>query len=764
MSEFKYIGKSWRIDAVDKVTGAGKFMQDTQVSHMLHAAFKCSPHAHAKIRNIDTSKADAATGVRAVLTYKDVPPKVWAIQNEATNALVTMFFPNNLPAIRGFVISDNVVFMGQPVALVAADTLLQAYQALDLIEVEYEELPAVIDAEEAIKPGAPEVYPQDAPGNIIGKATREFGGDTEKGFQEADVIFSESFSTNRQWHSTLDTRGCVVWWEGNQNVTMITSHNVALFLTLPLISEILGIPSSGVRLIAPQYVGAFHGGRSHADVFYAIAASILSKKAQCPVRLLYSRENDRLAQARHGTKAQVKIGLKKDGTLTALDYHVILDCGSWSFAPWFGTYILSLADLTKCPCKIDISLVTTNKQPSGPFRGFAYFEAHVLVSEILSSVSRRLNLDVKDLFLKNCYWKVGERLHGYPATCSSSIFEPMLEASASDIGWGEPTGDIGQKTRSSKGLGFCIDHFYGMTRFPSTCVIYLREDGSVILNQGIVENGAGQKSTLIQIAAEALRELNVPLEKFRITTVDTLNTPFDAGQRGMRTTSSAGVATLRAAQDLLQRTLEIAAPMLRAAGPQDVGVADGFFFPKTDPSKRIPLATVAVFGNAVLGGIMGHGSYSHLENMGKFPTPAGVSGAEVMLDTETGLIRTKKIVVYNDYGRVIDPLRARSQIYGSIAGMQFITAEDIIVDDKGRTLNTNLISYPIPTMLDIPEFHVVLKEDPDPTGPFGAKGAGEHTLAIVATTLYNAVSNVLGNSFDPPATPDKLLRILGKVH
>ncbi|MFC1962798.1 xanthine dehydrogenase family protein molybdopterin-binding subunit [Chloroflexota bacterium] len=750
MSEFHYIGKpTIRVDAFEKVTGTAMFMQDMEVPGALHGRFLYSPYAHAKIKRIVTDKAEKVAGVAAVVTHKDLPPKMDEVSGlepgymlQKTEASPYLF--------RGWGLQrDGIVrCMGSPVAAVAARTEEAADKALDLIEIEYEPLPVVIDPEEAIKPGAPQLY-TDVPNNIILDWTNEIG-DIEKGFKEADLVYDEVGETQPQSHLSPDPRGAIAWWEGEKPVVCISTM-CSYPALLRGVASAFGLPESKVRIYGPPYMGSCYGGRAFNEASFALIVMLLARKSGKPVKVSLTREEDILALARCSSRLYVKIGFKRDGTITAIDYRAYINPGPWWYPAWIWRYQTHLFKVIRCDNirAHTIQAATNIPFSGGPFRGFAYMEAFAVTQPILRKIANDLGLDYLKLLQKHI-WRGGELVpqgRGFPSLMfsSSGIDEAAFDKGKSLIGWEDK-----REPDEYVGVGYCVS---GSTQFPSNIDLRMNRDGSIQLETGVMELGSGQYTTLTLMAAEAI---GASPDVINIThSFDTQSQPWEGGQRSERTTFGAGLAIQNAAKNLRQQIFVLVSKRLDVR-PEELELENGVVFVKTDPEKKMPLSAIGL-------PVIASGTFE--PDFKNIPWANGPIAcfAKIKIDRETGLITPTKLVMLNDVGRAINPPVVHTQNMGTLSGgLGFALTESIIFDKDGRALNANPAYYFSPTILDIPEFHSEIIEPIDKAGPFGAKGAGEKVLTPSGLAVSAAVFDALKTRINTPFTPDKVLKALRK--
>lgn len=778
MNKMNVIGHSVaRPDAYDKVTGGRGYPVNVKLPGMLHAKMLRSPYAHARIIRIDASRAEKLPGVKAVLLPQDVPQvkfcPVYFVPVEAPSMVLDFDVMNG----------EIVRYVGQPVAAVAATTADIAAAALDLIDVEYEELPAVFDPEEAMKPGAPQLHPNAA--NNIAKNPSFAAGDIEQGFADADFIFEGIYETQRVHTCYLEPRVCVVEMDRQDNVTIhVTTQHV--FGTREKLAFALRLPESKVKVVKPPYIGGGFGGKLELTSMEPIAA-LLSKKTGRPVRLEQTRLEEFITTTRNPIKVYLKTGVKKDGTFTARYAKSILDCGAYAthgsevimvhgaFGLFFNYHSLH--------SRWDGYTVYTNNMIGGGYRGYGAPQGSFAVESQIDEICAKLDLDPIEMRLKNAR-KQGEPHPFNPAfTISTYGLEDCLRQGAEKIGWAAARSAKREDGPKKRGFGLAVHPVWvsGCMGFPdiyehSGAVIKINRDGTADLATASMDIGSGQITTLCQIAAE---ELGLPAGAVRISShCDTDNVPFDAPTHASRVTYSAGNAVKAAAAAAKKRMFEVAATVMEVS-PDDLEVANGMVSVKGAPGKTVTVADVARRAESPFvqmtsegpkpttmeekGTIVGIASLSPKSN----PTPCAAQFVEVEVDTETGEVKVLHAVYAHDIGRVINPNAAEGQVEGGFQqGMGYALMEKIQFDpDTGACLTSDFLDYKIPTAVEMPrKMDSIFIETDEPTGPFGAKSLGECCVITPAPAIANAIFDAVGVRFQQlPITPEKILAGLGKL-
>jgi len=765
-----------RPDALDKVTGGKGFPVNIRVPGMLHGKILRSPYPHAKILSIDTSAAARLPGVKAVLTSADVPKRkytpVYFVPADAASMVQDML-----------IMSDTVRYAGQPVAAVAATSLRVAEQALELIEVSYEELPAIFDPEAAMLPDAPRIH-EHAPNNVAVNPSMGFG-DLEKGFAEADHVFEGVYSSHRVHTCYMEPRVCVVDCDrqGNYTVHSSTQH---LFGLRQKLAYALEIPESKVRVIKSPYIGGGFGGKLDLGYIEPVAA-LLSRKSGLPVRIEQTRYEDFISTARHPIKVYLKTGVKKDGTFTARYAKSILDTGAHAThgAEVINVHgVFGLLMTYRCPnSKWEGFTVYTNNMIGGGYRGYGSPQACFAAESQIDEICEQLRLDPIAFRRRNAF-RPGDPHPMIPGLkLDTYAFDECLTRGADRIGWlkrGKP--DSGTGTRK-RGIGFACQPMWvsGCLGFPdiyehSGAIVKLNPDGSADLATATMDLGSGQITTLCQIAAA---ELGLPMDAVHmVQNSDTTTVPFDAPSHASRVTYAAGTAVRAAAQVARERLLKVASIMMEAS-PEDLEVTDGRVSVKGAPGQSMTIAEVVSRAESPY---MQHGAQgpvpTTIEEKGTIigtsslapkanPSPVSVEFVEVEVDTETGGVKVLRVVYAHDLGRLIHPQGAEGQVEGGFQqGMGYALMENLQFDpDSGACLSGDFLDYKIPTAVEMPrDIQSIFIESNEPSGPFGAKSLSEPCITVPAPALANAIYNAVGVRIrDLPITPEKVLAALGKL-
>ena len=742
VKELSVVGKRVPlVDAQARVTGTAKYTTDVQLEGMLYGKILKSPYAHAKIVSIDTSKAEALPGVKLTLTYRDVP-KIQYVSNPQTVGIADMY-----------VLEDEVRCVGDEVALVVAESEDIAREATKLVDIKYEALPAVFVPEEAIKPEAPKVH-TGSESNILSTAVEEWG-DLEKGFGEADVIQEDTIKVQRVSPVPLEPHACVATWDKSGNLTVWETTQIP-FGARQWLSKILDVPLNKIRIIS-RYVGGAFGGKNDVSRYLFLAA-LASRKAHRPVKIVYTREDEfLLSPTRHPMVFHMKVGVKNDGTITAMQIKAIVDTGNIASVGPAQTAMLPFLGIvpqyTHPNFKYEGYCVYTNYINSGSYRGWGAPEISFAIESVLSTIAQKLDIDPIEFRLKN--------IIPDPGGAASVSLQECVTKGTEKIGWYEkwkgyvtPVEVNGSKKR---GLGMALTkHDYGIGL--SSAIVKINEDGSVHFLTGTMDPGTGSNTSQAQLVAE---ELKVPLENVTVTNTDTETTPYDLGSYGSRTMCAGGTVAKAAAAKAKHKLFEIAAPMLDVTSDA-LDIGDGRVFISAEPEKGVSIAEVA--SKSV---IIGEAGGSVLPETSALQS-LGAQFAEVEVDTETGQVEVLKMVAVHDVGKAINPECVEGQIVGCIKqGIGYALSEEFIRDPKtGATLNPSYLGYEVYSWLDMPKIDCIIVEitDPNRLTPYGCRGGGEAPLTTPHTAIINAIHNAIGIRFkELPVTPDKVLRALGKA-
>lgn len=756
MEDLSFVGKDIpRVDARAKVTGEAVFTVDVTFPNMLWGQMLRSPWPHAKILNIDTSRAEGLRGVKAVITGKETP-FVFGVSHMDQTPLQT----------------EKVRYVGDPVAAVAAIDLDTAKEALGLIKVDYEPLPAVFDPEEAMQEGAPLIH-EGKERNIAANPIYNIG-DVEAAFREADYVFEDRLETQRVAHVCPEVHNCLAVWEHSGKLIFYYCSQMPSVTRVQL-SKALGIPESRIRVITNNVGGGF-GSRATSKFPMDFAAIILAKKSGRPVKMEYSRAEEFIwSTFRHKFIMTVKTGLKKDGTITGRHITNICDNGAYSD---YGPVVTNVGGAMQGTLyrfmnyRYDGYTVYTNLPYGGAMRGIGNPQVHYAGETQLNMIAHRLGMDPLELRLKNAVRTGDETASG--AVLKSCGLRECLEGVADKIGWKKKKA----QSKPNRGLGIaCGVHFTGVRLSPGIdadfagATMIVNDDGSVNLATSCVDIGSGSSTVLTQMAAEVL---GIEMEKINTIFGDTETCPMGWGSRASRNTAVGGMAVVKAAEDARSQILKAAGEKMEVH-PEDLDIKNSQVFVKSAPDRSLSVADVVRFNRYRQGGqavmakahwdapsqladkITGRGNFSMAFSF-------GAKAIEVEVDPGTGQMDIKEVAASQDLGKAINPLGAIGQIEGGVhMGLGFAMSEEIVLDQKGRMRNNYLLDYRVLTPLDMPPVSPLLVESNDPVGPYGAKGLGEMATIGTPDALVSAVYDAVGVWVtDLPITPEKILLALKK--
>jgi xanthine dehydrogenase molybdenum-binding subunit len=748
--ELLVVGKNLpKFDATDKAIGKARYCIDLNLDEMLYAKLLRSPYPHAKVIDINISKAEKYPGVRAITTIFETPKVVGAIGHLTT-----------AKGRESLIICDNVVrFIGDPIAAVAADNEKIAEEALSLIEIKYDILSAIFDPAESLKTESIKIHKE---GNIPYHFVETFG-DVNKSFKEADYILQNTYTTSKQKHAALEPFGsCIAYFDSNERLTVYSSsqrpHIIKLYL-----ARALDIPMNKVRIIKPYTGGAF-GGRDYLIHGLEVMCSFLSRKCGKTVKMSFTREEDfEATESRHPFIIDLKTGVNKDGILAAIDVHAVMNVGAYgAHAVGVIRNAMTIATLLyRCPVRFEGSSVYTNTSLCGAFRSYGNPQINFALESQMDIIAEKLNLDPVELRLKN-YRGLGEVDPVGGLKIQSDGMKECLLKGSKKFGWkGKWKGKI-RNIRDGvlrRGVGMsCLVHPSG-ARFaipdPAAAIVMLNTDGSVNLVTAAADDGQGNRTVLAQIAAE---ELGTNLERISISAVDTDTTPIDSGTHASRQTYAGGIAVRQAALDAKNKLLSTASQKLNIE-PTLLNIKNGEIYEIKRPANKISVAdllTSIEFEDKsnckqVIGVSTGVAP-------GWAPT-YGANFAEVEVDTDTGEVKVIKMVFAFDVGKAINPAHVEGQILGGeMQGVGYALTEDLIMN-SGKICNSNFTDYRVLRACDIPDFDIIIVESNEPTGAFGAKGIGEATNAGTAAAIANAIYDATGvRIMTLPITQEKVLK------
>jgi putative selenate reductase molybdopterin-binding subunit len=797
--QWQTVGKpEIKVDAVKLAQGKPAFAADFEKRGLLHAKVLFSPHAHALIKKIDTSKAKALEGVAAVLTWQDLPRVVYSTAGQSDP------LPGPLDA---FSLDYKVRFVGDRVAFVAAETPEIAEKALSLIEVEYEILPAILDSRESMtsptrihdEPEYVNFAESNAEKNLAAHIRIDIG-DVEKGFAEADEIFEGEYEVPKVQQAHIEPHVVVTYWDEDDRLVIRTSTQVP-FHVRRMMAPVLGLPVKRIRVIKPRIGGGF-GGKQ--EVLIEDVAAHLTIATKRPVIYEYNREEEFIAaRSRHPMRIKMKTGVKKDGTITANSMYALSDTGA------YGCHALTVTGNTghksmalyvgdgeyrKAPnIRFYADVVYTNTPPAGAYRGYGVPQGYWPLDRHLEKIARAMGFDPIDFRLKNAIrageyhpfsvaWNEGREPR--PEIIHTVGLEQCVAQGRAAIGWDDKFGNKEWHVRATRpgqpesvtdkggsplrrGIGVAL-------AMQGTAIPYLdmggasikmNDDGSFNLLVGATDLGTGSDTVLAQMAAEVL---GVPVEDMICYSSDTDFTPFDVGAYASSTTYISGTAATKAAQIVAERIKERAARMLSEANketgtqvkPEEIRLANRMAI--APDGRSVPLSEVALdaLHRNNQEQIMGVASYVSPVS----PPPFAAQFAEVTVDTETGQVTVDRLVMAVDSGIIINPVTASGQIEGGMTqALGYAVCEEMRYDEKGVAYERDFDRYHLFRADEMPELETIFVETMEPSHPFGAKAVAEIPLDAVAPAVGNAVLDAVGADVnDNPVTPEKVWKALKK--
>jgi xanthine dehydrogenase molybdenum-binding subunit len=745
-------------DAPSKVTGSAAYIQDVKIPGMLYGKILYSRHPHARIKSIDVSKASMLPGVKAVLTGSAIPPFKFGVYKDN-------------PPLK----SEKVRSLRDEVAAVAATDPEIAEEALDLIEVDYKELPAVFDPLEAMKEGAPLIHEnhvggkEKKPTNVLNLPWRLVAGDVEKARVEAAFVVEGTFRTQWVTHCCLGTSGCIAQLDEASNLTVYSNTQIPYLAQKDFIEALdsFGVKNKRVRIIQSQIGGAFG---SKLDTYaYEYIAILLALKTRRPVKIVFTREEEFLATSpRQCTTTRVSHGCTREGKLLFRDMEMILDNGAYT--SWGATtpsvMMMPISSLYKVPnVRYVAKCVYTNNTYSQAMRGYGNPQATFAIESSLDELAEAAGVDPYEFRVINAN-EPGETTPQNFKITSCGMKECMKEVKGR-LGWNG-------KRRQKEGRGFgmaSLVHVGGGARVYKSdgcgTIIKVDDYGKVDVFTGSSDIGQGSETVIAQIVSEVL---GIPVDDVRVINNDTDVCPWDVGVHASRTTFVAGNSCLGAARKIREQILEAAGAALDE-DPSGLDIWGGFIFAKHNKEKNIALGKVLRNAHYASGGKMLMAEYFYdppNENFDRefkgnlsVSYAYGAHGVEVEVDRETGCVKVVNYVAAHDVGRALNPMLLEGQISGGgVMGLGYALSENMVYKN-GKLMNANYVDYKMPTVKDVPPMQAVIVETDEKDGPFGAKGIGEPGLVPTAPAIANAIYDAVGVRIrDLPITSEKILAAL----
>ena len=727
----KIIGKPVsRIDGYDKVSGTAVYTFDINLPRMAQARILRSAVPHAKIKKIDTGKAESLPGVLGILSSNNAQEIKW-------------FNTSSL-------FDTHLRYQGDEIACVVAESEAIALKALKLIKVEFDELPFTVDAKEAMGEKAPKIYDE---GNIQGGKPFEYArGDVDKAFQEADAIVEDTFDTQVAIHNPTEVHCSVVNWDGDD--LTVWDSTQAIYGVRDTVADALKMPASKVRIIK-KYMGGGFGSKLECGK-YTVMAALLARKIGRPVRIVVDRKEMNLAVGNRPNSVQkLKLAASKDGTLTAISHYSYGAIGGYEGGAGCSW---PARQMYKCDnVKVEEYSVFTNTGPTRPFRAPGYPQGIFALDSAIDMLAEKIRMNPLEFRMKNN----AEKHPMWNAPFTSKLLKEAYEQGAKAIGWDKRNNQPGaDKGPVKKGMGMASQIWWGGGGPPSHAVLKLNRDGSARVIAGTQDLGTGTYTFMAQIVHEVL---DIPMDKIEVILGDTAVGPYCPSSGGSTTAPSVSPAVRDAAENMKIKLLEAAAAQLESEKKNLVYV-NGLISDTSNPEKKIDIP--GLMGKMGEQTITTTGS-REANPEGYITQTFGAQFAKVEVDTLTGKIKVNKIVAAHDIGRVLNRKTLDNQFHGGIMqGLSYALMEEQIVDiNTGKVVNTNLHDYKIPIIADIPEIEVIIVSEADPMNSnTGVKGCGEPAIIPTAAAIANAVYNAIGVRIKSlPMTPDKVLMALNQA-
>jgi putative selenate reductase molybdopterin-binding subunit len=756
----------WRVDGIGLVTGSAKFTDDVFLKGMLHGKILGGPHAHARILDIDTTEAEKLPGVVIVLTHKNTP--------RVAHTTAGQGYPEPSP-YDAFMFDTKVRFVGDRVACVAAESAEIAEQALKLINVKYEVLPAVFDVREAVKDGAPVIHDEtdsdgihDRKHNIAAHYDVEIGN-LANGLAEADFVVEEEFETQYAQHCPLEPHICIGYLDDNHRIVLRTATQVP-WHARRIVAQCLQIPVNQIRVIKPRIGGGF-GAKQ--EIILEDLCALIAQRTRRPVKIEMTRREEFMAsRTRDPSIIKMKIGVKKDGTFTAMEQIVT----SWTGG--YGTHSLTLLTnvgsktlpFYRCKnVKFWGDSVYTNTPITGAYRGYGATQGAFAIEQMMDIIAEKLGIDPLELRRKNhiqtgetnpVFAALGEGKEGHDNPIASCGLDECIERGAAAIGWKQKHRLYAKREATAKikrGIGAaCLMQGSGIAGIDmASARIKMNEDGSFNLAMGATDLGTGSDTVLAQIAAQVL---GITADKILTYSSDTDMTPFDKGAYASSTTYVSGGAAKKAAEDCRALILKVAAEMLKE-NEADLFCENAHVVSRKT-GKKAPFPMIiqrSLYGQSQ---VQIQGEASHISYVS--PPPFAAHFAEVEVDTETGKVRVVNYVAATDCGVAVNPKLAEGQVEGAVMnGISYALSEQMVFDERGRMLNPSFFDYKIFTTADAPPVKTILVETFEPSGPFGAKSIAEIGINGPLPAIANAIYDACGVRMKKaPFSPEGVLAAL----
>lgn len=746
-SNYKWVGnRNPRPDGMDKVTGRARFGDDLIVPGMLHGKILRSPHAHAKILSIDTSKAEALKGVKAVITSADIPDHPLA--KGPFGPIVNDMHDTT----RNVMAREKVLYDGHAVAAVAATTEAIAKQAIKLIDVDYEVLPSVIDPQEAAKPDAPILHNHQftqgvepapsQPSNVFRVMEKE-RGDIEKGFAEADLIVEREFTTKPVHQGYIEPQACVAT-ASEDNSAEVWTTTQGHFVIRAFCAGLLKMEMSKVKVTASELGGGF-GGKN--NVYGEPVAIVLSQKTGRPVRIVMTRDEVfRGTGPTSGSYIRLKLGVTNDGIFTAGEAEVLYQAGAFKGSPIFRAIDCTFSAYTIESIKVSASDVCCNRPKVAAYRAPGAPIAIFAMEGVVNEIAKKLGMDPLELRIKNAAKEGGQSLTG--VKLGKIGLDEVLQSVKSHDHYSAPLGP-------NQGRGIALGYWQHSGGL-SSATINIQMDGTVSLATGSVDIG-GSRSSMRAMAAE---ELGIDINLINTSVADTSSIGFSFLSAGSRVTYATGMAVVNATQQAIEKLRNMAAKKWEVSVDDVVWEAGHARMEKKEGSegKSLSLKELAVIAQNSTGTIAGHSEINATGQGAAFCAQL----VDVEVDPETGFVSPKRYTVFQDVGRAISPEYVEGQIQGgAVQGLGWALNEEYVYNDQGILQNGSFLDYRMPVASDLPMIDTVMIEVPNPNHPYGVRGVGEPPLVPAPAAVANAVENAIGTTMSSlPLSPPKVLKAI----
>ncbi len=774
----------WKVDGRMLVTGTPAFTDDFPKQGMLAGKLLRSPHAHARIRSIDASRARALPGVHAVLTCENVVADPDPSRKDQFRRIAYTRAGQDYPEPSPwdyFLLDRKVRYVGDRVAAVAADTDEIAREAIGLIDVDYEMLPALFTPEEAWAEGAPVIHDEEDCENVLDRTRNHCAGvdvglgDVKAGLAGSDVVVEGTYRTHRMQHAQMELHACITYLDGDGRLVVICTTQVPFHVRRQL-ARVLGLPIGRVRVIKPRLGGGFGGKQELVLEDISCALTLVTGR---PVRMEMTRFEDlNWSRSRHPMKVDARVGAKKDGTLQAIEMIALVEAGAYGSHSSTVPTNTGNKNLPRYRCanvRFKYDAIYTNLPITGAMRGYGTTQGAFALESEIDELAERLGVDPVEYRL-GVTIREGEKDRVSPRMYEAKIEGPdagwpidscglaeCIEKGAEAIGWKEKraryTKENGSGSAVRKGIGMCcLSQGSGVAGIDSAnATIKLNEDGSINLMIGASDLGTGADTVMAKIAAETL---GLRVEDVVVYATDTDIVPFDSGAYASSTTYVSGGATLKAAERVRADLLEIAAEMMGEKA-DDLDLVDRHVVSHRS-SKKVPIGEVALFSAYKKRRTIEY-TANHVSPVS--PPPFAAVYADIEVNAESGELRVVEMVSAVDAGKIINPKLAEGQVHGALhMGLGYALTEQLLFDGKGRPLNRGLGDYRIFRADGMPRMTTILVETYEPTGPYGAKAIAEIPVNGPAPSIGNALKHALGVRIrEIPFTPERILRATGKM-